>query len=102
MVRADWRFELAHSYGEEMMRIGELSRARGKQLQFAHNRAGNLSFNYPLREKLADQIIRDETCIIAVKNDVPVWSGPVWQTKENTEGSRIQVTAVGWQTLLDP
>lgn len=103
MVRADWRFELAHSYGDDMeaMRIGELSKARGKSLTPLHNRGGSLGFNIPLKNDLAPEIIPIETCIIAVKNDVPVWSGPVWQTKENTDSSRMQVTAVGWQKLLD-
>src|SRR4051794_36899224 len=101
MVRADWRYELAHSYGDEMIRIGELSQARGKVLTPLHNRGGNLNFNYPLKAKIASDIIPIETCIIAVKNDVPVWSGPVWQTKETTDGSKIQVTAVGWQKLLE-
>jgi hypothetical protein len=101
MVRADWKYELAHSYGDEMIRIGELSQARGKQLNPILNRPGNLSFNYPLKGELANDIKRDVTAIIAVKNDVAVWSGPVWQTKESTDGSKINVTAVGWPTLLD-
>ena len=97
-MSVNFTFELARS--NDLVRIGELTRAKNRSLTLALNRSGSLSFTMPLENNsLASYLEELTTCVIVRLGQTIVWSGPVWTIEESTPNS-ISVGCVGWfQTL---
>jgi hypothetical protein len=96
----DWKFILAQSSNLES--IGDLTnRASAKQLQLGLNRSGTASFNIPITDEMADDLVPLSTCIKAYKNDVLIWSGPIWTIEESLPDNQINVSSVGWFEILN-
>lgn len=99
----DYIFELAHSKSRE--RIGELTKAKDKQLQLVHNKAGAFTFRLPLKDDASEDIEEVETCV-RIKRRLPSgaykreWEGPVWTVEEATP-DLLQVGCVGWLQTLE-
>ena len=93
-----WRFILAES--TSLAQIGELTRARSKHLELVLNRSGSASFSLPIDNRMAYEVEPIQTCIVAVRNGLVVWSGPVWTIEEDVVKGDVTVTAAGWLELL--
>jgi hypothetical protein len=94
----DWRFFLANSM--DMSPVGELSKARGKSLTLTLNRGGSFTFQYNAGDELAEEITPLSRCVIAYRDGIPRWSGPVWSTVDAAPSNEVGVTCVGWFDLL--
>lgn len=94
----DWRFFLANS--SDMSSIGELDKARGAQLTLTLNRGGSLTFQYNGEDELAEDIIPLNRCVIAYRDGVPRWSGPIWSIQEDVPSNNMQIGCVGWIDFL--
>jgi hypothetical protein len=104
MAHANWRFVLADS--NDLSFIGELTQARGKQLDLMLNRPGSCRFTIPLTDPLSYEIKPIETCILAFRDVVAGvaqlrWSGPVWTIEEGLPDGNANVGAVGWYEELN-
>jgi hypothetical protein len=94
-----WRFHLAVS--ETMERIGPIQSATDRQVQIVQNRGGGASFTVPVTDPLFEGIEPLKHCIIASRNGVVKWSGPIWTMNETLPANRMPVTCVGWFELLN-
>lgn len=94
LKRTRWEFVLANS--DDMTRIGSLIFARNKQLTLALNEPGSANFTMPVNSDLAQEISPVEHCIMVLRDDEVVWSGPVWTIEENLPDETMNVVAVGW------
>lgn len=94
----DWRFFLANS--KDMSPIGEVSKARQPNVTMTLNRGGSLTFDYNGEEKLAENFVPLNTCMIAYRDGIPRWSGPIWSVIDDLPSSDMKVTCVGWFDLL--
>ena len=99
--RAAWKFLLADSTTSPPTPLGELRYARSRHLTLALNKPGSFSFDIAMTRPVADLIEPLNTCIIAYKHAVPVWSGPIWTIEEHLPAGSMSVTAVGWLELLN-
>ena len=91
-----------------LVKIADLDMARGKETSFGLNRSGNakgvlslydpiikdIFIGYPVRSTI-------RRCIIAIQDDQPVWSGPIFTTDGDTDSASINYNAVGWFELLN-
>jgi hypothetical protein len=100
VVIADWRFVLAHSYGD-LPHIGDLLEASNKSLAVTLNRPGSFTCSLPLNAEISYEISPVETCVKAIKNGNCVWSGPVMQMREQAEANKLELTCNGWFDLLN-
>ena len=82
-------------------RIGEISNASNRNLQLQLNRPGSASFNIPLTDSIASEIIPQKTCILAYRDNQIRWSGPVWGMQEQASSGQetLTVNAMGWAEL---
>jgi len=99
-----WKFILANS--SDMSNIGELTQARGRQLQLALNRPGAASFTIPLDDELGNGIWPITHAVKAYRKGSDdlwqhVWSGMVWTIEEDISGNRLSVNVVGWLQWLE-
>lgn len=96
-----WEFHLANSL--DMSRIGVISQARDRQLTLIHNAPGSATFNVPVTDPLFAGIEPVKHCIIAYRNAVPIWSGLIWNMKDDLPGmsGRTAVSCVGWFEILN-
>mgnify|MGYP001224230556 CR=1 FL=1 len=96
---SNWKFYLANSsdlsYNKDIS--GE---ARGKQLSLSHNRSGNFEFNLPMTAENLYYTQCVQTCVICLKNNNIVWSGPIWTRSTDFAAAKINFTAVGWFEIL--
>lgn len=101
-VRASWKFILARSL--DLSNIGELTQARGRQLQLVLNRAGSLSFTIPMDDELGSQIQPVTHAVKAYRlgstGTQLVWSGFVNTIDEDVSNNRMTVNCVGWLDRL--
>src|SRR6185436_10101730 len=89
-----------------MSNIGELTQARGRQLQLALNRPGAASFTIPLDDELGNGIWPITHAVKAYRKGSDdlwqhVWSGMVWTIEEDISGNRLSVNVVGWLQWLE-
>jgi hypothetical protein len=91
---ANWKFILANS--SDLSIIGELTNARNKSVDFALNKPGTARFQMSLVDDMAVYINEEITCILAYRNGVCLWSGPVWTISESLPDDIIDVGCVGW------
>jgi len=74
--------------------------ARAKQITLSHNRSGNFTFNLPLTIEYLEYTKTNQYCIIAMKNNTIVWSGPLWTRSIDLLEEKITLSAVGWFEIL--
>lgn len=99
MAQPKWKLILANS--ADLSTVADLtSQAKSKQLQLALNKSGSVSFSIPITSNIADEILPVNKCVIVYKNDILVWSGPIWTVEEGLPENSISVNAVGWFEFL--
>lgn len=84
-----------------MNRIQDLTGASNKSINLIDNKAGKSEGVVPLDSVLAEKIEPVSTSILVLKNNIPVWSGPVWSVDEDVSNNTLTYTAVGWLALLE-
>lgn len=84
-----------------MTRIAPLTYATQRRIQMDLNRPGTLTFTYPLSDPTADSIQPVSTCVMAYRDGVLRWSGPVWATDEDPVSETLQVRCTGWLEILN-
>jgi hypothetical protein len=99
IITSPYRFELARS--SDFFRYGDLTKAKGRSLTLALNKAGSFSFTMPLESNpVADDLEEISTCVLIYFQDELIWSGPVWTIEEQTPNT-ISVGCVGWYQVLE-
>lgn len=111
MATAEWRFILCESPdpaapNAPLVKIGELTAARGKRVEIMRNRAGSCSFTIPVWDDLAYEILDKvdlgdvrgsvRKCVRVLRNDVTKWSGPIWTINGSLPEGMLQIGCVGW------
>jgi len=82
-------------------RIGELTLAGSRKYDVSMNKGGSAGFSVPILHKLSRQIKTMRTCIMIVRDNVPLWSGPVWTLSGSLPNGVIDVSCVGWLERLN-
>lgn len=95
---ANWKFVLCNS--SDLSSLGELKQARQKQLTIELNRPGSLSFTLPIADRDAYLVDPVRTCVLAYRDNILIWSGPVWIVAEKLIEEQVQVTCLGWSEIL--
>jgi hypothetical protein len=95
----NWKFFLANS-SDMSLNADITGIARSKQLTLAHNRSGNCTFNLPLSVDTLEYSQTNQKCVIAMKNNNVVWSGPIWSRSIDLNAEKIEVNSVGWFEIL--
>lgn len=95
---SDFTFELA--YSSNLQRIAELTKAKGRSLTLALNRAGSFQMTLPLVDDVSELISEVSTCVVIRRLDTIVWSGPIW-TIEETTPDNLSIGCVGWLQTLE-
>lgn len=94
-----WKFMLIDS--DTMEELGEIKRARGKQLQLALDKPGGCNFTVPIDYDLFKDVEEINHGIIAYRNKQPRYSGMIWNLDESVDGNSIAVQSVGWFETLN-
>lgn len=93
-----WKFILANS--SDLSAISDVQGAWDKTLNLIHNRSGNASLRVRMDDPIWSGIEPIKHCIIAYRNAVPMWSGPIWTMEESLPENRMTINAAGWFELL--
>ena len=99
MPQGVWEFWLADS--NDLSRIMPLTLGKDRKLSLKLNRPGSFNFSYPINDPNVDRILPVETCVIAYRNGVAKWSGPVWTTQETYPENKMAIGCVGWFEILN-
>lgn len=70
--------------------------AHNKKLELMLNRAGKVTCSLDLENENTKYIEELTTCLICYRNTKPIFGGPIYICNENTEGSKLEITAQGW------
>lgn len=101
MANAKWKFLLANT--NDLSSIGELTQARGRQLNLRLNAPGDASFSLPMSNDLAGSVSPLSTAIKAYRAGSTgtklIWSGYVNAVEEQGDGM-MTVSCVGWLQRL--
>src|SRR3954447_21432531 len=81
--------------------IAELVYARNTSIEMVLNRPGACRFQIYLDDDRTQLITPVHTCILAVRDGIVRWSGPVWTVEHDIAGGHANVSAVGWLDLLE-
>jgi endo-1,3-1,4-beta-glycanase ExoK len=81
--------------------IAELVYGTSVKFDVALNRPGSLNLSTILDDDRAQHIVPIKTALLAVRDGVVRWAGPVWTVDRNIESGKIDVSAVGWLDLMD-
>lgn len=85
----------------DMEYIGDITYlARGKSLEVGLNRSGSFSFEIPFDNIHREDFVCVKNCIVVEKNNVPVWSGPIWNINKNYPAAKNGISCVGWFEIL--
>lgn len=98
----DWRFWLVNA--SNLSQIADItSILKSKQLVLQLNSAGKLTGQMNLLQPITASIVEHQTAIIAYRNGTPVWSGPIFTTKESSNATSdiLTITAMGWFQILN-
>jgi hypothetical protein len=95
---SDYTFELA--YSRDLTKIGELTKAKDRQLTDALNKAGSFQMRLPLVDDLSEMIDEVTTCVLIKKAQQIKWGGPVWTVNEGTPDT-LTVACVGWLQSIE-
>ena len=94
-----WKFLLADSDNMEV--VADITHlARNKALTLSHNRSGNCTFQLPLTVDILNHTKTNNKCVICMKNNVVVWSGPIWTRSIDLDQQKVDISSVGWFELL--
>jgi hypothetical protein len=95
----NWKFFLANSSNLEIQK-DITPEARSKQLSLSHNRPGSFSCSLPLNSENYNNTFSNQKCIMVMKNNNFVWSGPIWSRSIDLSTEKIDLSAVGWFEIL--
>jgi hypothetical protein len=99
MSHSNWQFFLADSV--TMTPLVDISReCTQKSFTLSLNRPGTFNFTIPMFSRGAEFTESSKYCVIAQKNDIPVWSGALWTKTERFASEKIELSAVGWFQYL--
>lgn len=93
-----YRFDLLNS--SDMSAIAQLS-ARSRSFDLTLNRPGSAKFLLSLTDVMADYVQPVSTAIRIVRDNVVLWSGPVWSLNSDAANETLEVGCVGWLELLN-
>lgn len=94
-----WKLILANT--KTLEQIAELDQARDISLTMTLNSPGNISFSIPVLNDKSLLVKCITTSILAYRDNILIWSGPVWTISESLPDNKIGVTAVGWFEILN-
>jgi hypothetical protein len=95
----DWRWYLGRSSNLEL--LGELDGARSRKLNLALNNPEAASFSISVLDPVAALIEELSTCLVAYRNGVRMWTGPVWTVGDELPEGITEVSCIGWFELLN-
>lgn len=91
----DWSWWLCRK--SDLGQIADLTAcAHNKKLELMLNRAGKVTCSLDLENENTKYIEELTTCLICYRNTKPIFGGPIYICNENTEGSKLEITAQGW------
>lgn len=99
MEQPQWKFFLADS-DDFSVNADITNQSRNKQLDLSYNRPGSFTFNVNLTSNNLDYTQTNKKCVLCLKNDVIVWSGPIWSRSIDLVEEKIECEAVGWFEIL--
>lgn len=105
--KTGWTLYVAYSTqineatGSRPPTVAELVYARDISMDFVLNRPGAVRFSMQLDDPRANFLVPLQSCIVAVRDGVVRWTGPVWTVDQDIANGKVQVGAVGWLDLLD-
>src|ERR1700723_1556624 len=97
-----WSFWLYESMA--MTPIAELAGLHQKQLTLQLDSPGKATGWMHLLDPVSGYVLEHETAIVAYRNGIPQWSGPIYQTQDqsdNTPTDTCNITAMGWFQILN-
>lgn len=94
-----WEYFLCDS--ANMGVIQPIRQARNKRLQLIYNRPGSFSCQVPIDSEVAIQARKHSQCILAVREGVPKWSGPIFTITDAVPDDVTTITAMGWMEELN-
>ncbi len=106
-LRQKWQIYLAYSAhivpgtSSKPPTAGLLSLASDMQLDIILNRPGACKFAVPLDDIASSLVVPLQTCILAVRDGIVRWSGPVKTVDQDLSSNSMSVSAEGWLSLLD-
>ncbi len=101
MSHQNYRIFLADSATPELTTVADITRAAtSKQLTLAANQAGTFSFNLNTTFEWAQYLIPVRYCVVVMRNNDIVWSGPIWTIGESFHEQQIEIGCVGWLEIL--
>jgi hypothetical protein len=95
----NWEYFLCNS--SDMSVIWPMSSARAKRLQLIYNRPGSFSCQVPIDSRVAMLAKKHATCVLAVREGVPRWSGPIFTVADAVPEDTTTITAMGWLEELN-
>jgi hypothetical protein len=98
-MHSTWKFYIANS--TDLTKVADITKqSRNKKFQLSLNKAGSFDWELPLSTEWVDDLDPVRNCIVCRKNNVTVWSGPIWTKKEDFAADKITLSAVGWYQIL--
>ncbi len=106
-VTHQWKFYLAYS---NVLKLGvsnpppvisELVHAGDVKIDLVLNRPGTMSMTTLFDDDRAQHIIPVHTALVAVRDGVVRWAGPIMSVDRDVATGNINVSAEGWLTLMD-
>lgn len=95
-----WKFILADS--ATLTAIADVTNyAKGKQLSVINNKSGSCNFTVPIDHQDWVGIEEVRHAIICYRKGIPIWSGIIWNLKEDLPENNLSVSAVGWFETLN-
>lgn len=92
---AKWRLALVPR-GSLSAPIAILSSAYDRSLNFGLDSAGDVSFKMPIDDPMIQTMTPRAHAIVAYRDGVARWSGPIMSIDEDGTGLAVNVRAVGW------
>lgn len=89
-----WRYVLATARDMEV--ITTFKECRNRTLTLDLNKGGSAGAVVPMSQQGSEKIYPWSTCLIAQRDDEPVWSGPVNSRSVDLSTGMVTFSAVGW------
>lgn len=109
----DWRYILAESPinyppREPLVKIAEIDRGKGKDLDFGLNRSGSAKTTISLLDEISEYVFSGtprrgtiRRSIIAMRGTETIWSGPIFTIDGGAPELTMNLNAVGWFEFLN-
>lgn len=101
MPVVDWKVWLVNA--SNFAQIQDLTESlHDKKLSLQLNSSGKATGWMNLLDPLSSLIVEHQTALLFYRNGMPVWSGPIMQTGDDStdKSDRVSITAMGWFQLL--